>query len=68
MHVGESTEENQMFREGSGTMFDMLARVGRNMDDCTGQSPLANVQRAGLLGNGSFSKHRKTIWTNPIGS
>ena len=50
MHVGESTEENQMFREGSGTMFDMLARVGRNMDDCTGQSPLANVQRAGLLG------------------
>ena len=50
MHVGESAEENQMFRGCSGAMFEMLARVGRNMDDCNGQSPLANVQRAGLLG------------------
>lgn len=50
MHIGESAEEDLMFREGSGAMFDMLARVGRDMDDCAGQSPLANVQRAGLLG------------------
>ena len=67
MHVGESTEEDQMFREGVGAMFDMLARVGRNMDDCTGQSPLANAQRADCLGNGSFWC-TETIWTNPIGS
>ena len=50
MHVGESTEEDQMFREGVGAMFDFLMEAGRDMNDCAGQSPLTNAQRAGLLG------------------
>ena len=50
MHVGESAEEDQMFREGGGALFNLLAQAGRDMNDCASKSPLTNAQRAGLLG------------------
>src|SRR5262249_735011 len=33
-HLGESSEEMEMFREGRGRLFDLLQSLGRNMEDC----------------------------------
>jgi cytosine/adenosine deaminase-related metal-dependent hydrolase len=42
MHVAESAEEMEMFREGRGRLFDLLQSLGRPMDDCgAGKTPLA---------------------------
>ncbi len=42
MHLAESTEEMEMFREKRGRLFDLLRSLGRPMDDCgEGRTPLA---------------------------
>jgi cytosine/adenosine deaminase-related metal-dependent hydrolase len=41
MHLAESEEEMEMFREGRGRLFDFLQSLGRPTDDCgTGKTPL----------------------------
>jgi cytosine/adenosine deaminase-related metal-dependent hydrolase len=34
MHLAESGEEMEMFREGRGRLFDLLQGLGRRMEDC----------------------------------
>jgi aminodeoxyfutalosine deaminase len=42
MHLAESAEEMEMFRNGRGRLFDLLQNLGRAMDDCSaGKTPLA---------------------------
>lgn len=42
MHLAESSEEMEMFRDGRGPLFDLLQSLGRPMDDCgAGRTPLA---------------------------
>ncbi len=42
MHLAESAEEMQMFRDGDGRLFDLLRSLGRPMADCgDGKTPLA---------------------------
>jgi|SRR5450432_906660 len=42
MHLAESAEEMEMFRDGRGPLFDLLRNLGRSMGDCgTGRTPLA---------------------------
>ncbi|MBA3652019.1 MAG: amidohydrolase family protein [Chthoniobacterales bacterium] len=42
MHLAESNEEMEMFRERRGPLFDLLQSLGRPMDDCgAGKTPLA---------------------------
>ncbi|MEO5717922.1 MAG: amidohydrolase family protein, partial [Chthoniobacterales bacterium] len=42
MHLAESTEEMEMFREKKGRLFDLLQSLGRPMNDCgKGKTPLA---------------------------
>ncbi len=42
MHLAESTEEMEMFRDGRGRLFELLKSLGRPMDDCgQGKTPLA---------------------------
>ncbi|MDQ3199308.1 MAG: amidohydrolase family protein, partial [Verrucomicrobiota bacterium] len=42
MHVAESAEEMEMFRDGRGDLFDLLKSLGRPMSDCgVGKTPLA---------------------------
>jgi cytosine/adenosine deaminase-related metal-dependent hydrolase len=42
MHLAESSEEMEMFRDGRGPLFDLLQSLGRPTDDCgTGRTPLA---------------------------
>jgi len=49
-HLGESREEDWMFRDGRGEFYEFLAGLGRNMDDCGHGSALANLLEQGLLG------------------
>lgn len=47
-HLAESAEEMEMFRAGSGPMFDFLQSIGRPMDDCGKGTPLELMLRQGL--------------------
>ena len=41
MHLAESAEEMEMFREGRGPLFELLQALGRPMGDCQlGKTPL----------------------------
>lgn len=42
-HVAESAEEFAMFRHRRGELFEFLQRLGRDMSDCVGVSPLRLV-------------------------
>jgi len=41
-HLAESPEEMEMFREGSGPLYEFMKSIGRPMDDCGKETPLAN--------------------------
>ena len=40
-HLAESPEEMEMFRDGSGALYDFMKSIGRDMSDCGGMTPLA---------------------------
>src|SRR5215211_2484968 len=39
-HLAESREEMEMFRDGSGPLYEFLKSIGRPMDDCGNETPL----------------------------
>ena len=39
-HLAESREEMEMFRDGSGSLYDFMKSIGRPMDDCGQATPL----------------------------
>jgi aminodeoxyfutalosine deaminase len=39
-HLAESREEMEMFRDGSGPLYEFLKSMGRPMKDCGNQTPL----------------------------
>jgi len=39
-HLAESREEMQMFRDATGSLYDFLKELGRDMSDCGGKTPL----------------------------
>ena len=49
-HLGESAEEDDMFRHARGEFYDFLAGLGRNMNDCGHGSALANLLTRKLIG------------------
>ncbi len=40
-HLAESREELEMFRDGSGPLYDFMKNIGRPMSDCDDQTPLS---------------------------
>jgi cytosine/adenosine deaminase-related metal-dependent hydrolase len=47
-HLAESREEMEMFRDGSGPLYDFMKSIGRPMDDCGQGTPLERfVGRSG---------------------
>ena len=56
MHVAESAEEFEMFARRRGAMFDWL-EPQRGMADCGQGTPLAQVERCGLLGGNFLAIH-----------
>ncbi|PYJ40486.1 MAG: hypothetical protein DME86_12005 [Verrucomicrobia bacterium] len=68
-HIAESREEMEMFCEQSGPLFEFLKSLGRPMDDCGANTPLAAFlekldpprseagSRAGPSRTGSVNRH-----------
>jgi cytosine/adenosine deaminase-related metal-dependent hydrolase len=40
-HLAESSEEMSMFRDASGPLYEFMKSIGRPMDDCGHETPLA---------------------------
>jgi cytosine/adenosine deaminase-related metal-dependent hydrolase len=40
-HLAESREETSMFRDANGPLYDFMQGIGRSMDDCGEQTPVA---------------------------
>lgn len=39
-HLAESREEMEMFRDGSGPLYEFMKSIGRDMTDCGSETPL----------------------------
>jgi cytosine/adenosine deaminase-related metal-dependent hydrolase len=48
-HVAESVEEEEMFRNASGKLYEFVASLGRPMDDCGSESSLGRLMSRKLL-------------------
>jgi len=57
IHLAESAEEDEMFRQGSGLLFEKLSGTGREMADCGGISPTTHAERHGVLRKGTLAIH-----------
>ncbi|MDE2680965.1 MAG: amidohydrolase family protein [Verrucomicrobiota bacterium] len=57
MHLAESAEEDEMFRQGTGALYERLAGAGREMDDCGSSSPVTHAKRHGVLRDGTIGIH-----------
>ena len=60
MHVAESAEESQMYRQRRGALFNWL-KSQRDMDDCCGHTPLERVQQSGLLRPNFLAVHANCL-------
>lgn len=56
-HVAESRTEFEMFKLGSGEMFDWLLRSGREMSDCGLGSPVRHLERCEVLSSRVLATH-----------
>ena len=45
-HLAESREEMQMFRDGSGPLYEFMENIGRDMGDCGHETPLDACSKA----------------------
>jgi len=57
IHVAESAEEFEMFVHQWGPLYELIAGLGRPMDDCDGRTPLQHVARCGLLKRNALLVH-----------
>jgi cytosine/adenosine deaminase-related metal-dependent hydrolase len=57
IHVAESIQEFEMFRDAKGKMYQWLARNGRDNSDCGLGSPVAHLARNQLLGDNVLAVH-----------
>ena len=55
-----------MFCEGSGPLYQRLANVGRDMSDCGGYSPVAQMARHGVLNDKLLAVHGNYLDDNDI--
>lgn len=56
MHVAESPEEFDMYHEGAGSLYEWLKRQ-RDMSDCGQGTPVAQIERCGLLNENFLAVH-----------
>ena len=66
MHIAESSDENQMFRDGNGNMWEMFCEAGRDVSDCGSRSPLAGAIQAGLLSKQMLLVHGNYLDSSDI--
>lgn len=65
-HLAESAEEDEMFRRGSGPLYDFLRALGRTMDDCGHGSPLSRMLRDHLLDSHWIVAHLNELDDNDL--
>jgi aminodeoxyfutalosine deaminase len=58
-HLAESREEMEMFRDGSGPLYEFIKSIGRRIDDCGNQTPLENFLNL-IVRGGSPNRPRAT--------
>lgn len=56
-HLAETSEELEMFKNGTGSLFEFLKSLGRNMLDCRKKSPVALLLEGNLLPPGAILVH-----------
>ena len=61
-HLAESREEMEMFRHGSGPLYEFLNSMGRPMNDCGNETPLARF--LDLIGTGGSPNRPRAINVN----
>ncbi len=60
-HLAESDEEIAMFREAAGPLHQFLARLGRNMSDTGGVTPVARLIGENALPDGAILAHMNLL-------
>jgi cytosine/adenosine deaminase-related metal-dependent hydrolase len=60
-HLAESEQEDDMFRRGTGPMYDYFVRVGRNMNDCKRVGPVQWLSELGVLGSNCLAAHANCL-------
>jgi cytosine/adenosine deaminase-related metal-dependent hydrolase len=61
-HLAESREEMEMFRDGSGPLYEFLKGIGRPMNDCGNETPLERF--LDLIGRGGSPNRPQAIEVN----
>ena len=56
-HLCESSEEMEMFRDACGPAFEFLQSIGRSMEDCGQETPLALMMRHQKIAEGWIVAH-----------
>lgn len=65
-HLAESRDEEAMFRNGRGPLYERLAALGRPMSDCGRGSSVALLDRLGVL-RGALVAHVNCLADDDIG-
>ncbi len=60
-HVAESEEEDNMFRRGTGPMYDYFRRAGREMSDCRRVGVVQLLHEWGVLGPSCLAAHANCL-------
>ena len=60
-HVAESVEEDEMFRQGRGRLFDAFRERGRDMSDCGDVGPVELLHRYDVLGRKCLAVHANCL-------
>lgn len=60
-HLAESQEEDDMFRRGTGPMYDYFRRAGRDMSDCKRHSVVQRMSELGVLGPHCLAVHANCL-------
>jgi aminodeoxyfutalosine deaminase len=60
-HLAESEEEDDMFRRGTGHMYDTLRRAGRDMGDCKRLGPVQLLHEMEVLSPGCLVAHANCL-------
>ena len=66
-HIAESTDEDEMFRQGRGRMYDTVRNWGRDMSDCGKVGPVELLDGYGVLGANCLAVHANCLTPADIG-
>jgi len=65
-HVAESIEEDEMFRQGRGRLYDAFRERGRDMSDCGHVGPVELLHRYGVLGRNCLAVHANCLTADDV--